>query len=230
MPVFTIKAKDNLAVKAVDAYRALCVEAGLTEQAGEVVKAIGEIIEWRLAHSALCKDPDHEHVAVFCNAGGRLDDYVAAHGTEFLAAQIPGRDDELVEVGKAMQDILVDAGLNPSPGLCDELAEATLAAARGGAEDTAEDEIGEDLKMALEIDRAYNEGARHVRERLGDDDLVEGVAKAIGEVTPGLVGWDRASEDLRRRYMTQARAVLFALSRAEFPSWATRQQQKGRKR
>jgi hypothetical protein len=64
-PRFTIKAKDDLALLAVDAYRALCVEEGLTEQAAEVVKAYGEIVEWRLWHRDLCHPPDHEHKPVW---------------------------------------------------------------------------------------------------------------------------------------------------------------------
>lgn len=64
-PRFTIKAKDDLALRAVDAYRALCVEEGLTEQAAEVVKAYGEILEWRLWHRDLCHPPDHEHKPVW---------------------------------------------------------------------------------------------------------------------------------------------------------------------
>jgi len=62
MPVFVIKAKDNLAVAAVEAYRALCVRHDLLEQAHHVEDARDEIVEWRLAHPDQCKWPDHAHV------------------------------------------------------------------------------------------------------------------------------------------------------------------------
>jgi hypothetical protein len=62
MPVFTIKAKDKLAVRAVEAYRRLCLELGLDAQADEVDKAIAEIVTWRKAHPDQVKLPDHPHV------------------------------------------------------------------------------------------------------------------------------------------------------------------------
>lgn len=62
MPVFTIKAKDNLALGAVAAYRRLCNEHGLTEQGAEVAKAIDEISDWRARHPDRWKMPDDKHV------------------------------------------------------------------------------------------------------------------------------------------------------------------------
>src|SRR5262245_6905922 len=62
MPVFTIKAKDRLAVHAVAAYRALCERHGLGEQATEVSKALVEMAEWRRRHPDLIHLPDHPHV------------------------------------------------------------------------------------------------------------------------------------------------------------------------
>lgn len=44
MPVFTIKAKDRLAIVAVAAYRDLCLDKGLDEQAKQVSLAIEEMI------------------------------------------------------------------------------------------------------------------------------------------------------------------------------------------
>lgn len=62
MPVFPIKAKDKLAVLGVNAYRGLCLEAGLTEQAAQVDLAIGELMRWRADHPDEMKFPDHRHV------------------------------------------------------------------------------------------------------------------------------------------------------------------------
>ncbi len=62
MPVFTIKAKDKLAIRAVEAYRRLCLELGLNAQADEVDKALDEIVAWREAHPDQVKLPDHPHV------------------------------------------------------------------------------------------------------------------------------------------------------------------------
>lgn len=64
MPVFTIKAKDALALDAVDFYRWLCERDGLTEQAAEVVKAHAEMEGWRMRNPAAVKLPDHPHVPV----------------------------------------------------------------------------------------------------------------------------------------------------------------------
>jgi hypothetical protein len=62
MPVFTIKAKDKLALRAVDAYRILCEGLGLDEQAREVERAYTEIDEWRQRNPGEIKLPDHKHV------------------------------------------------------------------------------------------------------------------------------------------------------------------------
>jgi hypothetical protein len=62
MPVFVIKAKDQLAVLAVEAYEDLCIEAGLHDQAAEVRKAKTEIELWQEANPQLVKQPDHTHV------------------------------------------------------------------------------------------------------------------------------------------------------------------------
>lgn len=64
MPVFTIKAKDDLAPAMVRYYRLLCRERGLREQAGEVDKALAEIEAWRVRNPMLTKLPDHKHVPV----------------------------------------------------------------------------------------------------------------------------------------------------------------------
>jgi hypothetical protein len=62
MPVFAIKAKDNLAASAVAAYIYLLLEEGLMAQAAEAVAALEEIREWRHGNPDQCKWPDHEHV------------------------------------------------------------------------------------------------------------------------------------------------------------------------
>ncbi len=64
MPVFTIKAKDDLAIDAVDHYMALCQQRGLHEQAAEVWKAREEIREWQERNEARVQLPDHPHVPV----------------------------------------------------------------------------------------------------------------------------------------------------------------------
>jgi hypothetical protein len=64
MSVFVIKAKDNLALQTVSAYRDACIKAGLTGQAEEVGKAHREIYEWRARHPEALQMPDHPHVAV----------------------------------------------------------------------------------------------------------------------------------------------------------------------
>lgn len=62
MPVFTLKAKDKLALLAVQHYELLCRERGLDDQADEVVKAIDEMAEWRHRHRSLVRLSDHPHV------------------------------------------------------------------------------------------------------------------------------------------------------------------------
>lgn len=62
MPVFILKAKDNLAPGAVANYAILCETAGLFDQAEQVREALAEIVAWRDEHRELCKWPDHEHV------------------------------------------------------------------------------------------------------------------------------------------------------------------------
>lgn len=62
MPVFTILAKDRLAIRAVEAYRRLCLEVGLDEQARQVELAIGEMHRWRETHWQQVLLPDHTHV------------------------------------------------------------------------------------------------------------------------------------------------------------------------
>jgi hypothetical protein len=69
MPVFTIKAKDNLALEAICYYAHECRRRGLNDQADEVDKAIAEIQQWRAANPDVCKDPDHIHVPT--TAGGQ---------------------------------------------------------------------------------------------------------------------------------------------------------------
>jgi len=62
MPVFVIKAKDNLALPVMRDYWRRCLDSGLREQANEVQKAIAEVLDWRQAHRDQCQDPDHKHV------------------------------------------------------------------------------------------------------------------------------------------------------------------------
>jgi hypothetical protein len=62
MPVFVIKAKDKLAVKAVMEYRRLCQVAGLDHQADEVLKAADEIDQWQGRNWDDVQLPDHDHV------------------------------------------------------------------------------------------------------------------------------------------------------------------------
>lgn len=64
MPVFTIKAKDALAVEAVEAYRQLCVKYHLDDQAYQVSLAIEEIRQWQDTHEDQMQLPDHRHVSV----------------------------------------------------------------------------------------------------------------------------------------------------------------------
>jgi hypothetical protein len=64
MPVFTIKAKDELAVDAVDHYMALCQQRGLHEQAAEVWKAREEILAWQMRNQEQVRLPHHPHVPV----------------------------------------------------------------------------------------------------------------------------------------------------------------------
>ena len=61
MPVFAIKAKDNLATTAICAYYAGCITHGLTDQAEQVEAALREIMDWRESHKSECKWPDHKH-------------------------------------------------------------------------------------------------------------------------------------------------------------------------
>jgi hypothetical protein len=90
MPVFTIKAKDNLALRAVDAYRALCVKEGLTEQAEQVVEAYAEMVSWRLHHPDLCHQSDHKHVAVFEGAADQREPTLP-EAEEILTGEAPSR-------------------------------------------------------------------------------------------------------------------------------------------
>jgi hypothetical protein len=63
MPVFTIKAKDRLALFAVAAYAALCDDHDLHRQSAEVRKAIAEMRDWQERHPDLVQWPDHPHVS-----------------------------------------------------------------------------------------------------------------------------------------------------------------------
>lgn len=73
MPVFTIKAKDDLAPAAVGLYRLLCHEHGLHRQASEVDKALAEIEAWRARNPGLTKLPDHQHVPVVVDPEEKTD-------------------------------------------------------------------------------------------------------------------------------------------------------------
>lgn len=69
MPVFTIKAKDRLALAAVEEYAKLCETFYLPLQAAQVRLAIDEMIGWQKRHPDLIQYPDHEHVPVTGVAG-----------------------------------------------------------------------------------------------------------------------------------------------------------------
>jgi hypothetical protein len=71
MPVFTIKAKDRFSRSTVMYYHALCLRAGLVEQAAEVALALDEIRAWQDRNRHAVKDPDHKHVPVE-PTGGRV--------------------------------------------------------------------------------------------------------------------------------------------------------------
>lgn len=62
MPVFTIKAKDALAVEAVSAYIRLATERGLRQHAVECTLAMAEIMQWQLDNPQLVREPFHKHV------------------------------------------------------------------------------------------------------------------------------------------------------------------------
>lgn len=62
MPVFVIKARDDLAVATIEFYAGLCTAAGLDEQREQVGRALDEIRAWRAANPDECRLPDHDHV------------------------------------------------------------------------------------------------------------------------------------------------------------------------
>lgn len=62
MPVFTILAKDKLALRTLAAYHLFCIEVGLMDQAIEVALAMREMHLWKEANPDLMKMPDHKHV------------------------------------------------------------------------------------------------------------------------------------------------------------------------
>lgn len=62
MPVFVIKAKDNLAPAAVFSYATLVEGLGLYTQAKQTRLALNEIVAWRERNPSACKWPDHKHV------------------------------------------------------------------------------------------------------------------------------------------------------------------------
>lgn len=64
MPVFTILAKDKLALRTLAAYHLLCVELNLDSQALEVFKAMKEMSNWQKDNPELMKVSDHKHVPV----------------------------------------------------------------------------------------------------------------------------------------------------------------------
>lgn len=64
MPQFIIKGKDFLAARAVAAYMNLCFDYGQQSQAGQVAKALAEIVEWQERNPEVVQMPDHEHVPV----------------------------------------------------------------------------------------------------------------------------------------------------------------------
>lgn len=62
MPVFVIKAKDSLAMSAVEAYRILCRHSGMPGQADQVQLALDEIEAWQGRNPELVKAPYHRHI------------------------------------------------------------------------------------------------------------------------------------------------------------------------
>lgn len=69
MPVFVIKAKDELGIHAIRGYRELCLAAGLEDQAAEVDKAIAEMVAWRAEYPDEMQLPDHRHVPAVRDEG-----------------------------------------------------------------------------------------------------------------------------------------------------------------
>lgn len=68
MPVFVVKGKDFLAPGTVEAYRDMCVDAGLANQAREVALAHEEIMQWQTRNPHRLRWPAHEHVPVTTKA------------------------------------------------------------------------------------------------------------------------------------------------------------------
>lgn len=68
MPVFVIKGKDQLALPAVHAYRQLCLDHGLVDQAVQVTRAYAELNGWQRRHPDRVALPDHEHVPAAAGA------------------------------------------------------------------------------------------------------------------------------------------------------------------
>lgn len=64
MPVFTLKAKDMLAVRAIEAYIVACEDEGLQWQAEQVREALEEIEGWQRRNPDSMKLPEHKHVPV----------------------------------------------------------------------------------------------------------------------------------------------------------------------
>lgn len=64
MPVFTLKAKDKLALDVIRAYQVACDDEGLDAQADEVGKAIAEFEAWQGRNPGRLQLPDHSHVPV----------------------------------------------------------------------------------------------------------------------------------------------------------------------
>ncbi len=62
MPVFIVKAKDNLAPRAIAAYVNSLYDNGLSVQATYAMAALQEVVAWRERNEHLCKWPDHKHV------------------------------------------------------------------------------------------------------------------------------------------------------------------------
>jgi hypothetical protein len=61
MPVFTIKADDVLAVRAIRMYLDLCDELGLVDHRVEVRRALIEVEDWRRQHRDQLRVPYHVH-------------------------------------------------------------------------------------------------------------------------------------------------------------------------
>jgi hypothetical protein len=62
MPVFVLKAQDELAIPTILFYMRSLEKFGLMDQSAEVSKALDEFKEWEQENPDKMKMPDHKHV------------------------------------------------------------------------------------------------------------------------------------------------------------------------